>query len=105
MSWCEANDVRYLFGLAKNTRLLKVIGREMQAAKQLFEQSRQASRVFCDFPYRTKKSWSNERRVIGKAEHLSKGSNPRFIVTNIPARERAGKELYEQDYCGPSLIP
>ena len=50
--------------------------------------------------YRTRKSWSVERRVVGKAEHLSKGPNPRFIVTNIPATERASRALYEQDYCG-----
>ena len=99
MCWCEANQVRYVFGLAKNTRLLKVIGREQHEAKQAFEQSGQASRVFADFTYRTKKSWSTERRVVGKAEHLSKGANPRFIVTNIPALERAAKELYERDYC------
>lgn len=99
MAWCEANQVRYVFGLPKNTRLLKVIGREQHEAKLAFEQSRKASRVFADFRYRTKKSWSTERRVVGKAEHLSKGANPRFIVTNIPVSERPAKELYEQDYC------
>jgi hypothetical protein len=80
--------------------LLKIIGRAQQEAKQAFEQSGEASRVFAEFTYRTKKSWSTERRVIGKAEHLSKGANPRFIVTNIPATERVGRALYEQDYCG-----
>jgi len=100
MSWCEANQVRYVFGLAKNKRLTKVIGREQHEAQLAFEKSGQASRVFADFTYRTQKSWSTERRVVGKAEHLSKGANPRFIVTNIATTERAGKELYEQDYCG-----
>lgn len=99
MSWCEASHVRYVFGLPKNKRLLKVIGREQHEAQLAFQASGQASRVFADFPYRTRKSWSTERRVIGKAEHLSKGANPRFIVTNIPRVERTGKELYEQDYC------
>jgi hypothetical protein len=100
MSWCEAHDVRFVFGLPKNKRLLKIIGREQQEAKLAFEQSGQASRMFADFTYRTQKSWSAERRVVGKAEHLAKGPNPRFIVTNIPATERAAQELYEQDYCG-----
>ncbi len=99
-SWCEANNVRYLFGLPQNKRLLKVIGREQQAAKVAFEQSGQAARVFTDFTYRTQKSWSAERRVVGKAEPLSKGPNPRFVTTNIPATERAARELYEQDDCG-----
>jgi len=100
MSWCEAHGVRFVFGLPKNKRLLKIIGREQQEAKRAFEQSGQASRVFADFRYRTQKSWSAERRVVGKAEHLSKGANPRFIVTNIPVTERTARELYEQDYCG-----
>ena len=100
MSWCEAHDVRFVFGLPQNKRLLKIIGREQQEAKLAFEQSGQAARVFADFTYRTQKSWSAERRVVGKAEHLSKGANPRFIVTNIPATERAARALYEQDYCG-----
>ena len=99
MNWCEENQVHFVFGLPKNTRLLKVIGREQHEAKLAFDQSGKASRVFADFMYRTKKSWSTERRVVGKAEHLSKGANPRFIVTNIPASERGAKELYEQDYC------
>lgn len=100
MAWCEANNVRYVFGLPKNKRLLKIIGREQHEAKQLFEQTGEASRVFADFTYRTQKSWSATRRVVGKAEHLSKGANPRFIVTNVPITERAAQPLYEQDYCG-----
>lgn len=99
MAWCEANNVRYVFGMAKNKRLLKIIGREQQEAKLAFEQTGHAARVFADFTYRTKKSWSTARRVVGKAEHLSKGANPRFIVTNIPASERFARPLYEQDYC------
>jgi len=100
MAWCEANDVRYVFGLAKNKRLLKIIGREQHEAKEAFERNGEPSRVFADFTYRTKKSWSATRRVVGKAEHLSKGANPRFIVTNVPEGERAAQPLYEQDYCG-----
>ena len=57
--------MRYLFGLAQNQRLLKIIGREQQEAKLAFEQSGQASRVFADFTYRTQKSWPAARRVVG----------------------------------------
>lgn len=99
MAWCEANGVRYVFGLPKNKRLLRIIGRELHEAKLAFEQSGEASRVFSDFTYRTQKSWSATRRVVGKAEHLSKGANPRFVVTNVPMTERAAQPLYEQDYC------
>src|SRR5258708_21295462 len=58
MRWCEGNGVHFLFGLAKNKRLLRIIGQEMQEAKQQFEQTKKASRVFKDFEYRTHKSWS-----------------------------------------------
>ena len=57
--------MRYLFGLPKNQRLLKIIGREQQEAKLAFEQSGQASRVFVGFTYRTQKSWPAARRVVG----------------------------------------
>jgi len=100
MQWCEQNRVDYLFGLAKNQRLLKIVGKELYDAQVLFEQHRTASRVYKDFRYRTQKSWSQERRVIGKAEHLAKGSNPRFVVTSLPDLGRwAAQPLYENLYC------
>lgn len=100
MAWCEANQVDYLFGLAKNKRLLRILGKELHEAELLFRDSGEASRVFKDFPYRTQKSWSQERRVVGKAEHLAKGSNPRFVVTSLPAERFDARTLYEQQYCG-----
>ncbi|MGD9649069.1 MAG: IS1380 family transposase [Pirellulales bacterium] len=100
MAWCEQNGVHFLFGLAKNKRLLKVIGAQMHQAKLLFQETQQASRVFHDFLYQTRKSWSSERRVVGKAEHLTKGANPRFVVTSLPADQWPAKLLYEETYCG-----
>jgi Transposase DDE domain group 1 len=100
MRWCEAHRVGYVFGLAKNRRLLGKLGKELYEAKCLFEQTGQAARVFTEFSYRTHKSWSRERRVIGKAEHLEKGSNPRFVVTSLSADKFAARELYEREYCG-----
>jgi len=99
MKWCEENRVDYVIGLARNKRLLKIIGQELQEAKTLFEQTQAASRVFKDFDYRTQNSWSKSRRVIGKAEHLLKGSNPRFIVTSLPPARIAAQPLYENLYC------
>ena len=99
MTWCEANDVSYLFGLSKNQRLLKVIGKQLHEAKLAFEQTGKASRVFHDFEWRTKKSWHCSRRVIAKAEHLAKGPNPRFVVTNLPANEFDARTTYEDKYC------
>jgi len=100
MRWCEDNQVGFVLGMAQNKRLTKILGKEMQAAKELFEQTGKAARVFKDFTYKTKKSWSRERRAIGKAEHLEKGSNPRFVVTSLSAEEFSAQNVYEVEYCG-----
>jgi hypothetical protein len=99
MAWCEANDVDFVLGLAKNKRLTKEIAAELQQAKELFETTGQPARAFADFDYQTRKSWTRSRRVIGKAEHLAKGSNPRFVVTSLTANEFDAKSLYEDEYC------
>ena len=99
MSWCELNDVDYVLGLAKNERLKKEIVDQMQQAKKLYEQSSEASRVYKDFEYQTLESWSKARRVVGKAEYLPKGENPRFVVTSLSRAEFDAKTLYEQQYC------
>lgn len=100
MRWCEANGVDYIFGLAKNQRLLRVIGREMQEAKETFARTGQPARVFKDFEYRTHKSWSRVRRVVGKAEHIAGDkANPRFVVTSLTPEAFAAQTLYEQEYC------
>jgi hypothetical protein len=99
MGWCEENQVDYVLGLARNARLQRILGKELHEAKLQFEATSQASRVFKDFTYQTRKSWRCERRVVGKAEHLSKGSNPRFIVTSLPTEEIDSRRLYEDVYC------
>ena len=72
---------------------------ELHEAKQQFEATGEASRVFKDFTYQTRKSWSRARRVVGKAEHLRKGANPRFTVTTILSEDIPARELYEDEYC------
>ena len=100
MSYCEQNQkLDYVVGLAKNSRLIERIDTEMAQAKQIHQATQQSARVFKDFRYRTKKSWSCERRVVGKAEYLAKGENPRFIVTSIASEETEARELYEDFYC------
>jgi hypothetical protein len=95
MIWCEDNDVDFLHGLAGNNRLEQ----EPALAKALYQCSGQPSRVFKDFCYKTQKTWRRHRRVVGKAEHLGKGANPRFVVTSLKAMEHDGRELYERMYC------
>ena len=99
MKWCEQNRVDYILGLAKNTRLKKILGKELREVEVEHEKTSHACRKFKDFEYRTRKSWSRKRRVIGKAEQLRKGSNPRFVVTSLPADEVDAQSLYEQRYC------
>ena len=99
MTWCEDHGVEYVFGLAKNERLKAIIAEDLQRAKEQFEQTKKASRVFKDFRYQTLDSWTRERRVVAKAEHLEKGSNPRFVVTSITMQRMEAKTLYEQLYC------
>jgi hypothetical protein len=99
MGWCEANQVDYVFGLQRNTRLRKIIGKEMHQAHMLHQATGKAARLFAEFSYRTHKSWSCSRRVVAKAEYLDKGENPRFIVTSLTAEEWAAQDLYEKFYC------
>lgn len=99
MTWCEAHAIDYVFGFAKNERLKAMIAEELQRAKEQYEQTKEASRVFKDFRYQTRESWTRERRVVAKAEHLDKGSNPRFIVTSIAMERTDARMLYEQLYC------
>ena len=99
MAWCEAHSVEYVLGMPKNSRLKALISEEMAQAKSQYEATEQAARVFKDFHYQTLESWSCERRVIGKAEHLAKGENPRFVVTTLSTEEWDARSLYEDLYC------
>jgi len=99
MAWCEANQVDYVLGLAKNERLKAEITAELQQAAEECQRTGQAARGFKDFVYQTRESWSRARRVIGKAEYLEKGSNPRFVVTSLPSPVWAARALYEDLYC------
>ena len=99
LTWCEAHDVDYVLGLAQNSRLKTAIAAELAQAKEQYETTQQAARVFRDFRYRTNTSWSCERRVIGKAEHVAKGENPRFVVTSLSATTHDARALYEDLYC------
>jgi hypothetical protein len=101
MAWCEAeqNQVEFLFGLARNRRIQKIIGQQMHEARLRHRETGQAARVFTEFQYQTRKSWARPRRVVAKAESLDKGENPRFVVTSLGAQEWAARQLYEQFYC------
>lgn len=99
MAWCEANRVDYVFGLARNPRLVGAIEPELGRAQQEAERTGKPARRFKDFRWSTLDSWSRERRVIGKAEWTNGAANPRFIVTSLTAKEINGRSLYEAIYC------
>ena len=99
MHWCEEQNVDFLFGIGKNKRLLQRLGKSLLQAKEEFEQTGSPARRFKDFHYCTLTSWSRPRRVVGKAEYLPKGANPRFVVTSLTPEEVDAATLYEEVYC------
>lgn len=99
LAWCEKHEVGYVFGLARNSRLRQKIARALRQAKQEHQRTAKAARVFTEFSYRTRKSWSRRRRVVAKAEYLEKGENPRFVVTSLDTQAWPAQNLYEQLYC------
>jgi hypothetical protein len=99
LSWCEDNGIFYIIGLARNARLVKRILKELKKARLRYFRYHQAQRIYKEFFHRTHTSWSRRRRVIGKAEYLAKGENPRFVVTNLSGQFIEAAELYESLYC------
>ena len=100
MSWCEEKGVDYVLGLARNERLRERIAEQMAAAAERQQRTGQPVRVFTEFEYRTRRSWSRARRVVAKAEQLEGKQNPRYVVTSLDAESWPAQQLYEQLYCG-----
>lgn len=99
MSWCEAQGVDFVLGMARNARLQRAIEKQEEQARRQHLTTGEPARVFRDFRYRTRSSWSRKRRVVGKAEYLAKGANPRFVVTSLSASEFEKRYVYEELYC------
>jgi hypothetical protein len=103
MAWCEANRVDYVFGLARNERLVDHIHVDLAWAEDEAATTGRPARRFADFRWTTRQSWSRRRRVVGKAEWMpgrgENGANPRFIVTSLPPDRIDARTLYERVYC------
>jgi hypothetical protein len=99
MAWCENNGVDFLFGLAQNPRLNAEIESELATAQEHSQRTGHPARRFKDFTWRTRKSWSRERRVVAKAEWTEGKANPRFVVTSLSREEHEARHLYEKLYC------
>jgi len=99
MAWCETNSVDFLFGLAKNDRLIAEIKTELDLAAAKSRRTGRAERRFKNFMWMTRKTWSRRRRVVAKAEWTQGEANPRFVVTSLARDECKAKHLYEKVYC------
>jgi len=99
MAWCEQQEVEYVLGLARNSRLQRKLAGALRQARQQYQRTGQPARVFGEFRYRTRKSWNRSRRVVAKAEYLEKGENPRFVVTSLAAESWPARGLYEKLFC------
>jgi hypothetical protein len=99
LSFCENHGLHYVLGLARNSRLQNAIASQMEHARRKSLGTGRAARCFRSFRYRTHKTWSRTRRVIGKAEYLDKGENPRFLVTSLRGEGYDARTVYERLYC------
>jgi hypothetical protein len=95
LSWCERHGVDYIVGIAWNPRLNKAAAFWIGSAERCFKATREKQRLFAHFPYAAGK-WNRKRRVILKAEHSQRGSNPRYVVTNLKGD---AQRLYDRVYC------
>ena len=99
MAWCEANRVDFVFGLARNPRLVEELAVDLAWAEDDAAKTGKPARRFRDFRWSTLDSWSRRRRVVGKAEWTRGEANPRFVVTSLKPRECDARALYERIYC------
>ena len=91
-------DVNYIVGIPQNKRLNKMIQSDVNEAEKEYEKIQQKIRKFKNLQYAAG-SWNGKRRIIVKIKHLEKGSNPRFVVTNL---EATTSDLYDTVYCARS---
>lgn len=95
LGWCERNAVGYIVGLAKNKRLNATTEAQRQRLGRQYARTQTKQREFAEFRYAAR-TWKTERRVIARLEHMEKGDNPRYVVTNLEGEAAA---LYERLYC------
>ena len=95
LNWCDRNNVKYIVGLAKNSRLLKLSEKLQIKAEAAYNETYEKAKLFTEFRYAAG-TWKYPRRVIAKAEFNRLGPNNRFIVTNL---DNDGQYFYEKVYC------
>jgi len=99
MAFCGEVGIDYVFGLAKNARLKRMVAPWMEERRRKALIRGKPARRYKNFWYRTLNSWSKKRRVVAKIEHLGSKANPRFVVTSVGREELGAWRLYEDLYC------
>jgi hypothetical protein len=119
LTWCEQSRVEYVIGLPGNVRLDRMIKDELRCAKARAKARMKArpkdpesrsARLFKELRYRTRDTWSCERRVVATAAMSSEASgdggwtgdkaNPRYVVASEGMTRFDARGLYEDFYCG-----
>ncbi|UDL05817.1 IS1380 family transposase [Marinobacter sp. CA1] len=95
LSWCDHNDVDYIVGISKNSRLLKEVDVPMMLVRTTQWQVKEKVAETFRFQYQAK-SWKYPRWVVARLEEGELGSNPRFIISS---RYDDGFKLYYEQYC------
>ena len=93
--WCERNNVDYIVGMPSNARLQVLAKPETEEARKAFEATKEKQKLFGSFDYAAQ-TWNTQRRVVVKAEHDSKGANPRFVITSL---SEPSEVIYSEKYC------
>jgi hypothetical protein len=121
MAWCEANDLRYIFGLSGNAVLDQMVEPladavraqradaqaklvEMRCADRPVDAARlrgaeaqaNAVRRHTEVSYGAR-SWGCQRRVAARIEATPRGLDIRYVVTNLTGG--SAEWLYETLYC------
>src|SRR5690606_31106327 len=95
LRWSDRHGVDYIVGLARNARVTALADELIEKAEACYSRTGEKQRMFGWIDYGAH-SWDRTRRVIAKAEHSAKGSNPRYVVTTLEGDPRS---LYDQVYC------
>ena len=117
MALAEADErIDFLFGLTGNRVLTPKAEPLLAQARALHQQKCEtaqrlkqplpaATRLFDDIDYQAD-SWSRKWRVVVKAEVMSLGDNPRFVVSSLnePTAEILYRELYSARGQGENFI-
>lgn len=98
LTWCRANDIDYILGVAPTTTLRRHIGDLEASTKARFDATPKngKARRFKEF-FDGAASWSRVERIIARVEAGADGTDTRFIVTNLDTRN--ARVLYEDVYC------